>query len=213
MALVDPAVSRAKLERELALWREQEQEYRAKGWLLLRADLDELVVDVAFVAVVPLGTLVPAVLPAVQFRYDDYDILPPSLRFIDVFSGRPMRAPVRQALHNDNPSEPTRNILMTNRRGQDFLCIRGTREYHEHSDHNGDLWLLYRRDGLSSLSVLCDRVASSMTSTVAGVQFQMQPALALAPAGMPLELAAQHQRGLLAAWNSQLEEQAPAGEA
>jgi hypothetical protein len=207
LPLVDPSVSRGKLARELELWGEHSAEYRAKGWLLLQADLDELIVDVAFLALVPIGGLLPVVFPAVRLRYDDYDLVPPSLSFIDVFTGRPMPPPVPQALLEPSPGQPMRNIFITNHEGKQFLCVRGTREYHEHSDHNGDLWLLYRKQGLGSLAVLCDRVASSMTGLLAGVQMQMQTTLAFAPAGVPLEQAEQTQRSFRAAWEQQLSQQ------
>jgi len=35
MAVVDPEVTRRKLERELELWRDNEETYRRRGWILL----------------------------------------------------------------------------------------------------------------------------------------------------------------------------------
>src|SRR5437868_2416906 len=37
MAVVDPEVTRRKLERELELWRDNEETYRRRGWILHRA--------------------------------------------------------------------------------------------------------------------------------------------------------------------------------
>lgn len=189
VTVVDPNVSRTKLGRELEAWRRNDVDYRRKGWILLRADLEELVVDIAFLALLPLsGNPVPIVAPAIRLGYDNYDLWPPTLTFIDVFTGRPARSPVSAFMQTDDGQ--LRSILME-RDGKQFLCLRGTREYHEHPDHDGDRWELYRGDKAGALAVICDRVSSSMTSLVAGAQFQMQVTLLTPSAGMPFEAARQ----------------------
>lgn len=41
-ALVDPAVSRAKFDRELAQYRALEDDYLRRGWWLLKAEFPEV---------------------------------------------------------------------------------------------------------------------------------------------------------------------------
>ena len=49
MIVVDPDVTRIKLERELELWHENEETYRRRGWILLGRN--ELEVDIGFLVV------------------------------------------------------------------------------------------------------------------------------------------------------------------
>jgi hypothetical protein len=177
--LVDPAISLRKLERELDAWRKSETEYRSKGWLLVRRDA--LVVEVAFARRLQLGgAVLPLLIPTVRFDYANYDLWPPSLTFIDFFSGEPSPSPLAQAwLSTPNGAQ---NILLNHPNGKPFLCIRGTREFHEHPQHTGEPWALFRAHGAGALAVLCDLIATSMTNTVGGlgmapvlVQQQPQP--------------------------------------
>lgn len=202
--LVDPNVSRAKLTRELDAWSRNEADYRRKGWIILRADVADLIVDVAFLALIPMGgTQVPIVVPSIRLDYRNYDLWPPSLTFIDPFTGRPAPSPLNEAWLPDQDGQP-RNVLMTNAAGKQFLCFPGTREYHEHPDHDGDVWALYRDDRRGSVAVICDRVWSMMTSAVAGIQMQMQPVLLAPSPGLPLERAQDTARQARAAYDAQV---------
>lgn len=202
--LVDPRVSRTKLARELEAWRRNEGDYRRKGWIMLRASLDELVVEVAFLALIPMGTSqIPVVVPAIRLDYVNYDLWPPSLTFIDVFSGQPASAPLPEAWLQAQDDQ-VRNVLMTNAAGKQFLCFPGTREYHEHPDHDGDVWPLYRNDRRGSVAVICDRVWSTMTSAVAGTQMQMQLVLVTPSPALPLVQAQESARQARAAYDAQV---------
>lgn len=175
-SLVDPSVSRAKLGREIESWRRNEADYRRKGWVMLRADLDLLFVEIAFLTLIPMGNArVPIVLPVIRLDFDNYDLFPPSMTFIDIFTGQATRVPLNAWV--TGPDGQMRNVLIENSAGKQFLCFQGIREYHEHPDHDGDNWLLYRHEKHGSIAVICDLVWSTMTSTVAGVQVQMQASL------------------------------------
>ena len=80
---VDPAVSRAKFECEIADYLSFEADYRARGWFLVKADWPMAVVVLASSKTTP-----SAIVAAVQFDYTNYDAEPPSVRMIDPFSGR-----------------------------------------------------------------------------------------------------------------------------
>ncbi len=182
-----------------------EAEYRRKGWIMVHADLKELAVELAFLALVPLGaTQLPIVVPTIRLEYDNYDLWPPSLTFIDLFSGRPVRSPLAQAYLITAPGD-VRNVLMTNKAGKQFLCLPGTREYHEHPDHDGDIWALHRPTRAGAIAVVCDRVWTTMTSGVSGIGFQIQPVLAAASPTIPVQQAQEAARQARAAYELQLD--------
>jgi Predicted metal binding domain len=182
--LVDPAISRRKLERELDAWHESEQEYRSKGWLIVRHD--DLVVEVAFAKKLQLGSMgLPLLVPTVRFDYANYDLWPPSLTFIDFFSGEPSPAPLPNAWLPT--PQGAQNILLNYPNGKPFLCVRGTREFHDHPQHTGEPWALYRSQGAGALVVLCDLIATTITATVGGLG--MAPVLVQQPPQQQIELA------------------------
>lgn len=170
--LVPLVVSQAKLDAELADWRANEDLYRRRGWLLLHSDA--LQVNVGFVAKVAVGDMqLPVVTAAIALRYDNYDLWPPSLTFIDPLTGVPAAPPVAALDRIDNGE--VRNVLLghpTTR--QPFLCLPGLREYHEHPQHSGDDWLLHRNLGEGRLAVVCDRVWRRMARNVMGLQVSIQ---------------------------------------
>ena len=79
---VDPSVSRTKFDREIADYRTFEADYRTRGWFLVKAEWPVVIVVLASDKTKP-----PAIVGAVQFDYTNYDAEPPSVRFIDPFSG------------------------------------------------------------------------------------------------------------------------------
>src|SRR3954453_742290 len=71
--IVDPAVSAAKLERQLDYWRSNADDYAERGWQILGQD--GLEVDIAFAARLPAGPLNDLVASplAVRFDFHNYD--------------------------------------------------------------------------------------------------------------------------------------------
>ena len=182
--LVPREVSRAKLGRELADWHSNAELYRRRGWLLLGAhDLD---VHVAFVAPVAVGEMsLPVITTAIRLNFDNYDLWPPSLTFIDPMTGQPA-LPVVSAPERDQHGEP-RNVLLGHPITKlPFLCLPGLREYHSHPQHSGDDWLLHRTSGQGRLAVICDRVWRRMARNVLGLQVSM---LSLPGMGTQLQVA------------------------
>lgn len=169
--LVPPTVSEGKLNAELESWRANADTYRRRGWLLL--NVNHLSVDIGFVAHVAVGEMrTPIITAAIRLNYDNYDLWPPSLKFIDPCTGAPA-LPVVQA--PDQVHGEIRNVLLGQPgTGQPFLCLPGLREYHHHPQHTGDDWLLHRAAGEGTLAVICDRVWRRMARNVIGLTVQMQ---------------------------------------
>jgi hypothetical protein len=199
--LVDPAVSSAKLARELAAWERNASDYRQRGMILLRSE--GLEVEVAFVGLIPMGTTqLPLVAPTIRLSFENYDLWPPSLTFIDFFSGLPAPCPVPATV--SAPDGSNQSVLIPGPDGKQFLCLRGTREYHEHDDHDGDLWALYRGQGYGTLAAISENVLATMTSTIAGVQMQMQLAILAPSQETPLPQAQQAARQARANYDQQI---------
>jgi hypothetical protein len=172
MIVVDPEVTRRKLGRELELWRENEGAYRRRGWVLLRHDGIE--VEVGFLGRVPLGPqTITAMTACVRLDFTNYDIWPPSVEFIDAFSGEYAPPPVQALIDSD---EGPRNLVVqshpnTNR---PFFCVPGVRQYHDHPQHSGDSWLLHRASGEGTLATICERVWRTMARNLIGLHLQVQ---------------------------------------
>ena len=172
LALVPPEVSSAKLERELAAWAEQEDGYLRRGWRLRR--VGELEVEVLFLAPVAVdpASRLTVVAPCVRLRFDNYDIVAPSVEFVDPLTGEPAHPGVNAFL--PTPDGQQRNVLVHPhpRTGRPFLCLPGVREYHDHPQHSGDDWLLHRGRDAGRLAVLCERIWRAIPRTLIGVGMQ-----------------------------------------
>ncbi|MFI5298498.1 MAG: putative metal-binding protein [Polyangiales bacterium] len=84
----------------------------------------------------------------VRLGLDDYDLRPPSIQFVDPATRRPLRneeLPVGTIQDSQGRAQVVR-LDKHPSTGLPFLCIRGIREYHEHPQHTGDDWMLYRGD-------------------------------------------------------------------
>lgn len=172
---IDSAVARRKFASEVTKLHQQRDVLRSWGAWLARAEYP--LVDVVFVprktmkltAPIPqlsiivsaqpsLGTLELPVLAArafgVRLSLDDYDQRAPALTFHDPWTWDllpPDRIPLGQTVDEHGKAQ----LVVLNDHPETrrpFLCIRGTREYHEHPQHTGDDWAMYRGDaGLFSL--------------------------------------------------------------
>jgi Predicted metal binding domain len=161
---VDPEVSRAKFDREVADFRANAEEYRRRGWLLIEAEFPTVVVVMAAPQLTP-----PAIVTGVELDYTNYDAAPPSVRLVDPFTREPYppdKLPTilkRGVRPNGLPPglqlPPGAQImgeqpLMQWYNGEGsvpFVCVAGVREYHEHPAHSGDAWELHRADGAGRL--------------------------------------------------------------
>lgn len=170
--LVDPEISRRKLDRELEEWQAKSDKHRARGLLLLRRN--DLEVDIGLAC--PFG-LVPGQTPfgliavAVRLYFEDYDLKPPSLRFINAFSGKPQPPSMIEALEDKRDGSGEISILPLDPRTREhFFCAPGNRQFHEFPQHKGELWPVYRGRGAGRLETICDRLWRATAGTVRGWQ-------------------------------------------
>jgi hypothetical protein len=173
--LVDPEVSRVKFEREISRYRDNEREYRQRGWLLLKAQFPE--VEVAFVA----SAIWPQPLIfAVRVDFSNYDLWAPSVRFIDPFDAHALtlaevakkKIALVQVQPGVIPGIPNFSSLVQGEHENDlaFICLPGIREFHDHPAHSGDPWLTHRKDGIGSLHNILDKLHAYGIANVRGVQ-------------------------------------------
>jgi hypothetical protein len=81
-----------------------------------------------------------------RFDLTDYDLVAPSLEFLDPVTNQALKYETMFRAFEFEKQRGAHEVLLpshpnTNR---PFLCLRGIREYHEHPQHVGDDWLLYR---------------------------------------------------------------------
>lgn len=81
-----------------------------------------------------------------RFDLSDYDLRAPSIEFWDPWVNEPLKfASMFRALEYEKDRQV--HVVLLNDHPithKPFLCLRGVREYHEHPQHSGDEWLLYR---------------------------------------------------------------------
>ncbi|HEY6183485.1 MAG TPA: putative metal-binding protein [Terriglobales bacterium] len=176
--LVDPAVSRAKFDREVGLYQSIEREYCTRGWFLLRAVFPEVYVVFACPKVSP-----PIVILGALLDFTNYDFWAPSVRLVNPFT----RAPYKYAelptklerntgtAHTPAGDVPAIQALMQPGYTPDalpFLCIPGVREYHENPAHTGDSWLRRRGTGEGTLFFILEQIAKYGTDPISGLQVE-----------------------------------------
>ncbi len=170
---LDAQVNRLKFDREVRRLVDQRSTLESRGIVLLNSTTFPSV-DVLFVPRHPLRLAFPAppgapipmvVLPgaptpmiAVEFpslsvrafkaHFDlsDYDLRAPSVEFRDPWDDSLLKyATMFRALEFEKDRKAHIVLLDTHpNTGKPFLCLRGIREYHEHPQHSGDDWMLYR---------------------------------------------------------------------
>jgi Predicted metal binding domain len=165
---VDPNVNRLKYDRELARLHEQRLDLDQRGIFVLGSTSFPHI-DLIYVgrhrlrAVIPVSQQGGLFLPAgaraaievpglsasafkAHFDLSNYDLAAPGLEFRDPWTDAllPYNGMFR-ALQFDEHRKGQIVLLddhpITHK---PFLCLRGIREYHEHPQHSGDEWLLYR---------------------------------------------------------------------
>jgi hypothetical protein len=192
--LVDPAVSRAKFERELAEYRKLEDDQIRRGWWMLRAEYPEVFVVFANPVLRP-----PAVIFGALLDFTNYDLWAPSVKLVDPFTREPYKAKElptflrRRTVHQAppelaammqqqgaEPAELVREDPLMQWHSPDevpFLCLPGIREYHEHPAHSGDSWLLHRDRGEGKLYFILEKLYKYGVQPITTYNIQMRPVI------------------------------------
>lgn len=145
--LVDPAVSRAKFDREIAKYREQEDYHFGRGVWLVKAEYPKVLVVFGTPQLKP-----PTVIFGALLDFSNYDLWPPSVRLVDPFTQVPYEpgelptrlkqsVPVPPELVPQGMPVLSQEQFLMQFHGPDdvpFLCLPGVREYHEQPAHSGD---------------------------------------------------------------------------
>jgi hypothetical protein len=187
----DVSVSRGKFDREIAEYRELDDEYRRRGWLLVDAEFPRAVVLLC------APKLTPAVIVmGVAFDYTNYDAAPPSVRIVNPFTREPYKSkelptPLNRSLPGQEIPIPgpveqrvrlnTVQAYMQSYGPEEvpFLCLAGVREYHQHPAHSGDLWELHRATGAGRLVRLLEVIYRYGVEPVTGFGVQLVPQITL----------------------------------
>lgn len=165
---LDPLVSRLKFDRELSHLQDRRDILEARGVFLLSSTCYP-VIDLLLIprhllrAVIPVSQqgslfLPPGARAAIEipnlsasafkahFELSNYDLEPPSLEFRDPWTDTALRYNTMFRALQYDPHRKGHIVLLDDHPAthKPFLCMRGIREYHEHPQHSGDEWLLYR---------------------------------------------------------------------
>jgi hypothetical protein len=120
----------------------------------------------------------------VRFDLSDYDQAPPSVEFRDPWTNELLKYEEMFRAHEYEKGRGPHVVLLDvhPKTGKPFLCIRGVREYHEHPQHSGDEWLIYRNHmNLFSLVLAIWRVGVDL----------IRPIVAPGPGGLQIQWVAQ----------------------
>lgn len=171
MASVDPGVCRLKYDAEVERLRKQRSALEERRIFLLESSTFPFV-DILFVPRKPLQIVAPPqvgriiipqsamVVKAMEFpslsartirtRFDltDYDLRAPSLTFYDGWTDTKLTYATMFRAMEFEEQRQAHLVLLDDHPNTHlpFLCLRGIREYHEHPQHSGDDWLLYRTE-------------------------------------------------------------------
>ena len=198
--MVDPQVSRAKFEREVAYYRALETTFRAQGRFLVDATFPEAFAVFATAHVTP-----PSLIAGVVIDFTDYDVRPPSVTFVDPLTREPILEKERCIrMFRRPPGLPPEALAGLFQQGialpdmiqafgpeeRPFLCLPGVREYHDNAAHTGDPWLLHRGSSEGSLAYILEKIWSYGTNPVTGYQIALQPVMTKNPIVNPAAIPA-----------------------
>ena len=181
--IVDPAVARRKFDKEVRLARSQPY-WQQQGVWMLRAEFPIVFVIFATPKMMPWC---PGVIAGLHIDFSDYDIRPPSVRFVDPFTEaaltftemkwhfpRTVNA-VRDRTSGQITAAEQLAYVQSFDNIKPFLCLPGVREYHECSAHSGDSWFMHRspREGL--LVHLLTILQRYGPGSIQGITFNLTP--------------------------------------
>ncbi len=184
---VDPAVSRAKFQREVEQFKAQLDAHHRRGIWLVDDRFPEVFIVLMSTRALPITAVFGVVI-----NFDNYDVEPPSVQFVHPVTRQPLKAgelphgmprlkrvigpggvpetgPGGEAVF-----EPQQLIQFEDPQRPAFVCLRGVREYHDHPAHTGDSWWLHRGTGVGTLAYLVNILATYGIDIVQGIKLQVQ---------------------------------------
>lgn len=174
---MEPEVSLIKFKEEIGHFHKISNYWREKGVFLIHEDCP----IVEFLFTTP--KIQPsAVAFAVRIDFTNYDIEPPSLKFICPFTKKILdrnevklgfiqinKQPANVSLEIQNQNQ-LQDLLQSHQNKTPFFCIPGIKEYHDHPAHTGDSWFLYRKKGEGSLGFILDQLYNHSIPFIKGYQ-------------------------------------------
>lgn len=169
--IVDPAISRAKLERELNDFLALADVYRRRGILLLEYQCPQ----VLFAMVAPNAKPALLVPFGVLLDFTDYNLKPPSVKFVNPLTKEPLkRSEIYTPFRRQRPDKQPEDFLQAFEDERPFVCLQGVREYHDNPAHTGDSWFLHRGTGAGTLVNVLDMLAKYGAEPIQGQGFDIQ---------------------------------------
>lgn len=187
---VDPMVSRSKFDRELSNFTQIKEYNMQRGVVLVEAEFP--FIKLAFYAY----RIKPLILAfTVNLDFSNYDLEPPSLRFIDLLTGNDLTRPELNIelmrfqmipLGDGNTTcQPLQDLIQFhNPKNIPFVCLPGIKEYHKHPAHSNDLWLSRRGKGEGTLGFIVDQLHKYGTEPLNGILPNMANLHQINPGGM-----------------------------
>ena len=165
---LEPQVNRAKYDEGVSTLVAQQAALEARGVFLLsstRFPYVELLfaprhpVQIPMFAPpvlnLPQGSVITPEVPSLaarafkaHFDLTDFDLRAPSLEFRDPWTDQLVVYGQMSPAFEFDQERKNQLVLLGEHPNthKPFLCLRGIREYHEHPQHAGDDWLLYRNE-------------------------------------------------------------------
>ena len=181
---VDEAVSRRKFEREVTRYRELEGDYRRRGWFLVEAAFPIVLVIFASPKVTPR-----AIVCAVRLDFTNYDLVPPSVTFVDPFTGvaMPMKSLGFKMMRLDGMADAFPETITARVRlgrlpvpGTNTSTWSGRNSFPVFARRSGvsrspgaagDSWLLHRRSGEGSVRLLVEQIWASGINPIKSINY------------------------------------------
>lgn len=176
---VDPVVSRAKFNRQLAELQGVRKDLARRGCWIVDANFPQVFGLFATPKLKP-----PSIVFGATIDFTNFDMWAPSVRLVDPFTRDPytfaqLPTHFNRAVPTNNPGNPwerTLQPLMQASRPDEipFFCIPGVREYHDHPGHSGDPWLLRRNTAEGSLYFILDQMLKYGVDPLGGYEVSMK---------------------------------------
>lgn len=185
----DPMVSRSKFDRELSIFMQVKDYNMQRGVVLIDAEFPFIKLSFYAYRIKPLILAF-----AIRLDFTNYDLEPPSLRFIDFLTDYDLTYPelyiklirFQMVQVGDNTvCKPLQDLIQSHKpKNIPFVCLPGIKEYHSHPAHSNDSWLSRKGKGEGTLGFIIDQLHKYGTEPLNGILPTMANIQQTNPAGM-----------------------------